>query len=144
MELSPAFRVKNDRNNIATMSQKWVSTEHQRLLALHHENCKGCAVASSHNRTIGRLSRRKWLRPSHYCGRKWVSTERQRLLALHPGKCKGCTATLTHNWTIGHLTRQICFQRHHHYALNISVNGVSTILGLASWKLKRLCGNINP
>jgi len=35
-------------------------------MALHHEKCMGCAATLSHNRTIGRRSRRKSLRQHSY------------------------------------------------------------------------------
>jgi hypothetical protein len=62
MELSAAFQVKNGCDNFATMSENWASTECQWLLALNHAKCKGSAATVSHNRTVGRLSGRKWLR----------------------------------------------------------------------------------
>jgi hypothetical protein len=40
--------------------------ERQRFLALHHSKWKGSAATSSHNQTIGRLSRQKWLRQHRY------------------------------------------------------------------------------
>jgi hypothetical protein len=42
--------------------QKWPSTERQRLLALHHRECKGCTATWIHNRTIGPHSRQNGLR----------------------------------------------------------------------------------
>ena len=38
----------------------------QRLVTLHLGHSKGCGATSTNNRTIGRLSRHKWLR-QHPC-----------------------------------------------------------------------------
>jgi len=57
---------------------------------------------------------------------------------------KGCVATLTHDWTIGRVSRQKFLLRHHTYALKMSVNGASTILGLPSSLIKGPCCDIDP
>jgi len=74
----------------------------------------------------------------------WFSTERQRLLALHLAKCNGSAATLSHNRSISGLSRHTWFRRHCHRALKMSINRASTIVGLASWKIKGLCDYIDP
>jgi len=48
-----------------------------------------------------------------------------------------------HNRLIGRLSRQKCFWRQRTYALKMSVNGASTILGLASSLIKGPCGEID-
>ena len=58
---------------------------------------------------------------------KSESTERQGLLAMNPGQSKGSAVTSTHNRTIGRLSRQKCILGHRHYAIKMSVNGVSMI-----------------
>jgi len=40
--------------------------ERQRLMALQLGKSKGCAATRTHNRTIGRLSRQKWLQQDRY------------------------------------------------------------------------------
>jgi len=53
-------------------------------------------------------------------------------------------ASLTHNPTIGRIATQKLLRQHRNYVLKMSVNGTSTAVGLASWKLQGLCGHINP
>ena len=43
IELYPACLFKNCGAKVATMSEKWASTECQQLLAFHLRKCKGCA-----------------------------------------------------------------------------------------------------
>jgi len=57
---------------------------------------------------------------------------------------QGCMATLTHNQNIFRLSRQKWLRQRPYNVLQMSVNGVSTSCGLASWKIERLCGDINP
>jgi len=66
------------------------------------------------------------------------STDHQPFLALHPGKRRCCMATSSHNQTIGCLSRQKCVWPLCHYSLKMSVNWVSSILGLPLWKIKGL------
>jgi hypothetical protein len=73
---------------------------------------------------------------------KSASTEHQRLLAFLVGKFIACTASVRHNRTTDHLCRQKCFQ-HLHKAVQVSVNWVSTILGVASWKIYLRCDIID-
>jgi len=75
---------------------------------------------------------------------KSVSTQRQQYLALHLGISKGYVATLTYNQTICRLARQKCFWQHRCFVLKMSITRVSTILGLASWKIQGLWSDINP
>jgi len=70
--------------------------------------------------------------------------ERQKHLAFYPGKYNGCAARLRYNRNIGRLSRQKCFRRYRHYAPKMSVNGASTILGLACGNMKLLCSFIDP
>jgi len=70
--------------------------------------------------------------------------ECQQLLALHLTKSMGSTATSTHNGTIGRFSRQKWSWQHRCYVVNMSINGVSTILGIASWIIKGLCDDMNP
>jgi len=46
-------------DNIANMSSKRMSTEHQQYLALHFVKPKGCESRLTHNQTVGRLSRQQ-------------------------------------------------------------------------------------
>jgi len=73
-----------------------------------------------------------------------TSIHSQRRLALHLERTRACAASLTYNRTIGHLSRQKCLWKHHYYVLKLSSNGASTIFGLASETIQRLCGDINP
>jgi len=66
----------------------------------------------------------------------WAAMERQRLTALHLGTSKGCAVMLTHDRTIGRLSWQSWLRQHCCYVLYMSINGVSTILGLASGIIK--------
>jgi len=75
---------------------------------------------------------------------KGASTEGEWFLALHLGTWWGCATTSINNWTIGLLFRQKCFWRHRHYGLKLNINGASTILGLASSKIKGLVKHIDP
>jgi hypothetical protein len=68
--------------------------------------------------------------------------ECQRLLALHVEKFKAGVASLSHNRTSDHVSGQKCFQ-HSHNALQLSVNRVSTILGLAYSKINEQCDIID-
>jgi hypothetical protein len=65
------------------------------------------------------------------------------LLALHLRLRKDSAVTSTHNRTISHLFRQRRLQQHHYHVLKLRVNRVSTICGLASWKMIGLCSDIN-
>jgi len=60
---------------------------------------------------------------------------------MHLGKSEGSAAILCHNRTVGRLSRQKCFRGHRQYALMMSVNGASIILGLPSWEIKGLCNH---
>ena len=67
IELSAAFLGKNGRDNNTTMSWKWVSTERQRLMALHVAKFNGCTVMLTHTCTTSRLSRQWfWWQQSCY------------------------------------------------------------------------------
>ena len=46
-------------------SKNWASTERHQLLGLHLEKSNGYVVILTQNRTIGHLSRQKWLRQYH-------------------------------------------------------------------------------
>jgi hypothetical protein len=44
----------------------------------------------------------------------------------------------SHNHNIGGHYGQKCYRRYHYYLLKMSVNGVSTIFGIASFKMERI------
>jgi len=73
-----------------------------------------------------------------------VSTKGQRLLALHLGQYKDFAATSTHDEMIGRFSMQQWLRQHRCNVVNMSVNGGSTILGLASWIHKGLFDDMNP
>jgi len=56
----------------------------------------------------------------------------------------GFAATFIHNRTIACLSIQKWLQQHRYYVQKMSVDGVSTTSGLASWKMQGLCGDIKP
>jgi len=58
--------------------------------------------------------------------------ERHQFLVLHLKQLKGYGMVLTHNQLIGFLCWQKCSVRYPYHLLKMSVNGVSTIFGLAS------------
>jgi len=57
---------KNAKDNIATTSWKWVSTERQRFLVLHHGSSKGCAMALTHNQCLSLPYGQKYYWRYHY------------------------------------------------------------------------------
>jgi len=105
-----AFLGTNGWDNIAIISSKWMSKEHQQFLALHVGKGKDWSVTFGHNRTTSHLSRQKCM-PQH-C--HWVqnlsvngtSTERQRLLLKHLAQSMGCSPTYTLNQQIRFLCKQ--------------------------------------
>jgi len=72
-----------------------------------------------------------------------VSAEHEQLLTLQLPQSKGCTAILTYNHTIGRLCRQQWLRQYHCCVLNMSVNGASSIFGLACWIIMGLCRDID-
>jgi hypothetical protein len=74
-----AFVRKRESDMVTATIWKWGSTERQRFCVLHHVLFRGCATASIHNRSIGRL-----YRPNRQCRRHvtwhWASTERQQTI----------------------------------------------------------------
>jgi len=70
--------------------------------------------------------------------------ERQQLLAMHLGNSNGSEATLSHDHTVSRLSKRKTLRQHHYYDLTMSINGPSTMFGLASWKLHMQCGDIKP
>jgi len=114
-----------------------------RFLALHYTKCEGCAATLIHNGTLGHLSRRKELRQHRYNVLKMSVHGASTILAFHLGKCKGCVVAFSHNGTIGCLCRRKELRQHRYYVLKMSVNRASTTFGLASWKMERLCNNID-
>jgi len=70
--------------------------------------------------------------------KKWASTERQQFLVLHLGKSRGFGMACSHTHSLSHLGEQKCYERYRYYVPKIGVNGVSTIFGIASWKIQRV------
>jgi hypothetical protein len=56
----------------------------------------------------------------------------------------GGAVTVSHNQTIGCLSIEQWWQQHFYYVLTMSVNRASTTLGLASWKMHRVCSDLTP
>jgi len=141
------FWLKNVCDNFVTISEKWASTEHQRLLAYHHGTWYGRPATLSNNWTIALLLSQKCLQQRYYWVRNLfvngASTEHQPLLTLHFGKSKGSVVTLTHHHTISRHFRQLCLRQHHYHLWKVNVNSASTIVFFASWKMLGLCSDIN-
>jgi len=57
---------------------------------------------------------------------------------------EGGAATLTHNGTIGRRSMQKWFRQQCYVVLKMSINSVSLTFVPASWKIQRLCSDINP
>jgi hypothetical protein len=89
--------------------------ERQQLLAIHLGQCKGSAVTSTHDRTIGRLSRPKFFgRHCHYALKitvNGVSIERPQLEVIHLGKSLCYASPMIYNRTTGRLSMQICLRK---------------------------------
>ena len=66
MEVMAAIMCTNGSDDIAATSTKWVSTQPQRLLVLHHGHPKCCASASIHNQSIAHLCWQKCYWQYHY------------------------------------------------------------------------------
>jgi hypothetical protein len=56
----------------------------------------------------------------------------------------GCAVTVRHNQTIGRHSIEQWLCQHFYYVLKMNVNRVSTIVGIASWKLHGLCADVTP
>jgi hypothetical protein len=56
----------------------------------------------------------------------------------------GCAVTVRHNQTIGRHCIEQSWWQHFYYVLKMSINRVSTMFGLAYWKLLGLCGVVTP
>jgi len=51
---------------------------------------------------------------------------------------------LTYKHSISCLCRQKCYKQYRYYLLKMSVNGVSTIFGVATWIIKGQYNGVNP
>jgi len=75
---------------------------------------------------------------------RWASMECQQFLVLHVWQSKACKVMSFQRGSIGHLN-MLKRQREARWPiLNMSINGVSTIFGLASWIITGLCNGIYP
>jgi len=72
-----------------------------------------------------------------------ASTERQRSIFLPIQQSRGCIVLLIQKGSIGSLDRWKCIRHARCPILEMSLNGVWTIFGLASWLITRLCSGIN-
>jgi len=73
----------------------------------------------------------------------WVSTERQHVLVSPFLQWNGCMVTSFQTGNIGRHCTYTGKQHAHCPILQMSVNGASTILCLASWIITGLCNDIN-
>lgn len=74
---------------------------------------------------------------------KWATTEHQQLWSLNLEKSNRYPAKLTNNWTISRHSTQQCFPQHGYHVLKMNINWASMNVGLASWIMWGLCGDIN-
>jgi len=75
---------------------------------------------------------------------KRASTECPQFLFLHLGYRNSIAMISSYNGMVGCLYGLQWQQRDRYHLLKMSVNGASTIFGLASWTLKTLCIGFNP
>ena len=143
-ELSATCLGEQCWDNIATMSQKWASTERQRLLALHPWQCKGCASTSRHNQTIGCLSRWKCFLRHHHCTLKITINGALTISGLAIWKINGLycfIGSYSNYWLAYNSTILPPWLSPRN---KVSINGRSTKFDLASWIIERRWNTDNP